>query len=365
MFVQHENLLDFIVELAAQSGLKNSDEFRKKLEKNFSREDLIRETHLYTEDFFWAYRAKFSLGFSNPIATPQNKTQKPHPHTNVHKTPQKVERSATGFVPTYEKKDTNAKIIATKKIKSELNKLALENYDVIVPRVTSIIEEDTDSIAEFIEIMFGKVQVDIKYLPLYSKMCAQFNSKFLTFKTQLLAQCQLELYKFKPEKPILEGDPSSEENLAEMEEHMYEISRWKEKRLASLKFVAELKKSSLIEDSVINTILKDLLSHNISSPVCEDISHACELLSLVSNVLDQKIMEVHIRRFGEFQKAGNLSTLEQVKIQNTIESHKKQQEEKRMMDKPKPEVYKPRFGGNSRSAQPPRNGNNGHSGYRK
>jgi hypothetical protein len=360
MFVQHENLLDHIVSLAAQSGLTDTSGFKRKLESSLSRTDLIKETHLYTEDFFWAYRAKFSLGFSN--SNQQNKTSKSNVTASVNKPvtpiPQKVERAATSFVPTYEKKDTNLKIIAAKKIKSELNKLALENYEVIVPRVTTIIQDDVDAIAEFIEIMFGKVQVDIKYLPLYSKMCSQFNDQFLTFKTELLSHCQTELNKPKPEEPELEGDRNSEENLAELEEYSYEVCKWKEKRLASLKFIAELKKSALIEDSVINTILGNLLSHDVICPVSDDISHACELISLVSTAVDRKLIDSHVRRFEEFQKAGNLSTLEQVKIQNAIEVHKKQQnglEEKKVQ---KPEVYKPRFGNTENTTRPNNSHNN-------
>lgn len=339
-----------IVELSQQFGVTDSDAFQAEITSIIEKTP-PSEPRCYTQSFFLAYREKFALGYSQttgtaPSQTAATKTYKPsrsapfssngvkhHSMPTLNVAPVvKVERSATGFVPSREKADDNPKIILVKKIKSELNKLAVENYDIIVPRVMDVIvsggDSSSDIIPEFIEIMFGKVQVDIKYLGLYSKMCTEFNAKFLTFKHQLLTHCQSEFNRAHPVKPELEGDPHSDENEAEMEEYTFEVSRWKAKRLTNVKFIAELRKVSIITDNVIGMILQDLLKHSTLEPIGDNISHACELMTMVHTIVDQTIVQLYVKRLELFIGGGTLSTLETVKIQNFMDLNKKNTEEK-------------------------------------
>ena len=348
---QFLGFIEQVIQVSHQFGVTDSSGFQNEITKIIEKTP-PSEPRCYTQAFFLAYREKFALGYSQTTGTPPTqtapKTYKPtrsapfgstgvkhHSSPNISVVPVvKVERSATGFVPSREKADDNPKIILVKKIKSELNKLAAENYDIIVPRVIDIIVSGNDSsnssdvIPEFIEIMFGKVQVDIKYLGLYSKMCTEFNAKFLTFKHQLLTQCQLEFNSAYPVKPELEGDPKSEENEAEMEEYQYEVSKWKAKRLTNVKFIAELRKVTIISDNVISMILQDLLKHSTLEPISDNISHACELMTMVHTIVDQTIIQLYVKRLDLFTGAGTLSTLETVKIQNFMDLNKKNIEDK-------------------------------------
>ena len=305
---------------------------------------------LYTQAFFWAYREKFSLGFvqTTGVSLPPSETKS----TKARSTPSSFSCGSGNKKPFHRDDDFDIKpkeaiiprpesmvpIFArknnplVKKIKSELNKLSVDNYNVIVPRVAEIITENIaaatggeseDILPEIVEIIFEKVQVDILFLPLYAKMCVEFNAKYATFREKLLNHCKKEFEKPKPAVPELEGDPSSEENLAEMEEYGYDLLKWAKNRLANIKFISELRKSLIVTDTVINLILTDLLKHDLQQPIYENISHACEMITLSCGTISQSIVQAHFLRFDAFTQAGKLSQIEQVKIQNVVDFNKK------------------------------------------
>lgn len=358
---EYDEILSLILKLAEKYGINDLNGFEEAIREKIPAEFCVGR--YYTDDFFQAYRVKYGLGFKQqPASSGVINSNKLNTSISIHKSSgslsdskemkkssPKIERSVDGFVPSYEKKEVDPKIIWTRKIRSELNKLSDENYEKIMTNIEPmLIEGSITALSEFIVLVFDKVHADItfKFLPLHTKMCIQFDHKFEKVREILLSQCYTEFNKQKPDKP--EGSVESEEYQEELIEYAEEENKWKTNRKTSIKFISELKKYEMVDDKIVDYILTALLitNHNLNDPNSDDISHACELLELSS--IGEEILQKYMKRIDAFKNAGKLAIIDQVRIQKIIEKN-----ERYLSERLKPAPYRhPRTNKNSTTAKP-------------
>lgn len=351
---EYDEILSLILKLSEKYGISDLKGFEDALKEKLPAEFCVGK--YYTDDFFQAYRTKYGLGFkqqpagstsnggnghklngSNSIHKSNGFNSSLSDSKEMNKSSPKIERSADGFVPSYEKKEVDPKIIWTRKIRSELNKLSDENYDKIASNIEPmIIEGSTTALSEFIVLIFDKVHADVtfKFLLLHTKMCLQFDRKFEKLREILLSQCYTEFNKQKPAKP--EGNIESEEYQEELIEYAEEEHKWKTNRKTSIKFISELKKCEMVDDKIVDYVLTALLitNHSLNDPNSDDISHACELLELSS--IGEEILQKFMKRIDAFKNAGKLAIIDQVRIQKIVEKN-----ERYLSERLKPAPYRP------------------------
>lgn len=288
---------------ALEFGVKSDqiDEFRAALTAKIN----DKRGPVYTAAFVRALKDQYA-GSTHAKPTPKSRSSKqPAPP---------IERSESAWVPVSMRnaddptRIANAAIVSS--INSDLNKLTEAKYDVISARVITKITENV--LPEFVDMMFDKAVWDAGYRGMYARLCVSIQAKLDGFRQLLLTECQRQFGK-DPPTPV-EGETKQDRE--------YEMVKWKKMRSGNMHFVVELLKVNMVQSKVISMCLYELLSHDVLSPISDNIFHAAELLMISKTLVDRAITGPAVNRIREFLSAGKLGNREKFKCQDVVGAYK-------------------------------------------
>ncbi|KAI8058166.1 armadillo-type protein, partial [Syncephalis plumigaleata] len=218
--------------------------------------------------------------------------------------------SESGWKPmSRDKKEINERSpeMVTRKIKSLLNKLTLENFDSVSAKIVEIAnysedEPDGATLKLVIQLLFEKATDE----PNFSSMWAQLANKMLAnistevedksvltregvpmcggvlFRKYLLNRCQEEFEKgWKVEIP---KNPT-EDYL--MSDEYYTAAKAKRRGLGLVEFIGELFKLGMLTEKIMHECVRRLLS-NVQDPEEEETESMAKLMSTIGKMLDHR-----------------------------------------------------------------------------
>lgn len=180
-----------------------------------------------------------------------------------------------------------------KKFRSILNKLTPNNFDSLAQSVTKLNIDTESKLGDVIDIVFAKALAEPGYCVLYGQMCSHLKentAEGTNFGTTLLKRCQSQFQSDtysdidldeKRQKIEEEQDPAAKKQL---EEELYEnMYRCRMRGLGLIKFIGELYKIEMLND----TIMMDCIHRLLSDRSEEALECLCDLLVTIGEKLDR------------------------------------------------------------------------------
>ena len=163
------------------------------------------------------------------------------------------------------------------------NKLSESNYERILHHFLALEVNDLETIKLVSKTLFDKAISEKMYCSIYAKLCNDLKNKYrvqdkkITLKTVLYNLFQTEF-----ERKISESPKNEDYNLEEWN------FKEKQKKIGNVSFIAELFKLKMVEESIILSCIKNLLSERSD----ENIELICKLLSICGKELEISKLEL-------------------------------------------------------------------------
>lgn len=186
-------------------------------------------------------------------------------------------------------------------VRGILNKLTPENFQILSDDLLKIELGSKVILKGVIHLIFQKALDELKYSSMYAQLCkrlsievqnfeydekelpdgANNNSIFLSI---LLSVCQDKFNNRSNEATQNGGTNGIDHELLDEEELKYII---KQKMLGNVKFIGELFKLGILQDSIIHKCIQELLSKgNTSKERCENMECLSQIIRTCGKILD-------------------------------------------------------------------------------
>lgn len=255
----------------------------------------------------------------------------PEPETSPAPPVAPLVRSANAWVPRVRKtgEEETGKLTpeaVQRKVKALLNKMTLENFDVISDQLLEITsqsknEKDGRTLRQVLELTFAKAVDEAHWSSMYARFCAKMLNKIdpeiydekikdaktgqylkggLLFRKYLLSRCQEEFERGWSDKlPTNEDGSALDPEL--MSDEYYAAVAAKRRGLGLIRFIGELYFLGMLSEKIMHTCMHLLLSPSEASrdvPSEEVIESICQLMTTVGSRLEQN--KDHADMFNEY-----------------------------------------------------------------
>jgi len=189
------------------------------------------------------------------------------------------------------------------KIRSDLNKISIENGDSLSTRIC---DNTTDEYLETVNtLIFQKAEREIKFHSIYANLCVMLNSKFREkFMELLLKQCKEGL-------TLKLSDDDEDETIILAVKN----------RLGAISFIIELLKKKIVNPKSVLECM-EILSESINDSGMfreHNICHTCEMLILtVPEIKTVSMLKKFIPFFNRLIKIDSVSTRTKFKIEEVL-----------------------------------------------
>ena len=215
------------------------------------------------------------------IKTKINKYSKPNIKKKQVVQP-KLEKSKDGWkLKKPEEMSNNEKI--KMQVRDWANKLSELNYERILHLFVTLEVNDLETLKLVAKTIFEKAISEKMYCSIYAKLCNDLNNKYrvqekeISLKTVLFNLFQTEFERKSSSSPKCEDYNLEEWNYKE-----------KQNKIGNVSFIAELFKLKMVEESIIFSCIKNLLSERSN----ENIEMICKLLSICGKNLEASKLEL-------------------------------------------------------------------------
>lgn len=265
-----------------------------------------------------------------------------------------IKRSANAWVPRIRNKAPVAEDgklspeEVQRKVKSLLNKMTLDNFEVITDEILaisnqSIDEKDGRTLRQVIELTFAKAVDEAHWSNMYARFCAKMLSKSnpeiqdeqivdangdfvkggALFRKYLLSRCQEEFERGWSDKLPTnpDGSPLDPEL---MSDEYYELMGAKRRGLGLIRFVGELYFLGMLTEKIIHRCIRRLLGSEVPSE--EVIESICQLMTTVGKTLDspenKKVVDAYFNRMYIIQETEGLPSRLRFMIMDVVDLRK-------------------------------------------
>lgn len=199
------------------------------------------------------------------------------------------------------KEDVPTDVVETeslkKKFRSILNKLTPNNFESLAQAVSGLTIDNETKLGEVIDIVFAKALAEPGYCVLYGQMCShlkKISAGTANFGNTLLRRCQnqfqSDIYSglnLKERREKIESEQDAEVK-KQLNEELYEdMYRCRMRGLGLIKFIGELYKIEMLND----TIMFDCVIRLLSDTSEESLECLCDLLATIGEKLDRSSQE--------------------------------------------------------------------------
>lgn len=234
-----------------------------------------------------------------------------------------------------------------RKVKSLLNKMTLDNFDIITDELLNISnqskdEKDGRTLRQVIELTFAKAVDEAHWSNMYARFCAKMLSKadpeihdetildskgqFVKggslFRKYLLSRCQEEFERGWSDKLPTnpDGTPLDPEL---MSDEYYELMAAKRHGLGLIRFIGELYFLEMLTEKIIHRCIRRLLS---SDPPSEEVIESiCQLMTTVGKNLEYTSkgeMDVYMSKLQSIQEQETLPSRLRFMIMDIVDLRK-------------------------------------------
>jgi len=174
-------------------------------------------------------------------------------------------------------------------LRSILNKLTPEKFDVLVVKVKEIEIDTEDLLKAAVDAVFEKALAEPNFSPVYAEFCKQINpllptftsenNNTQTFKRLILNQCQAEFERENnqdPEEVAKMTDVEREKNVRSMKKRM----------LGTIRLIGELYKRKMLSSTIMTSCVF-ILFGDVKNPQEENVEALCKLFTTVGKILEQ------------------------------------------------------------------------------
>ncbi|KAF7296013.1 MI domain-containing protein [Mycena kentingensis (nom. inval.)] len=265
--------------------------------------------------------------------------------------------------------DADSPEIVDRKVKSLLNKLTMEKFDVISDQIIewankSEKEKDGRTLIQVIRLVFEKATDEATWSEMYARLCRKMMEQISPkvqddgiknpegkpiaggqlFRKYLLNRCQEDFErgwvqkeataaaaaakatedKAKAAEKREEAPAAGESNDDPVlySDEYYAAQKAKRQGLGLIKFIGELFKLQMLTERIMHECVKKLLG-NVENPEEEEIESLCKLISTVGALLDtakaRAHMDVYFSRMKELSKSKSVGSRMQFMLQDVIE----------------------------------------------
>lgn len=328
-----------------KSGRQNSSRRRGNDRSGSNRGNRDNSMHMNHRNNTNKDNANFSFdGLDNEVKPPEEKKEPVAP----------IKRSANAWVPRIRSKASaseDGKLSpeeVQRKVKSLLNKMTLDNFEVITDEILVISnqskeEKDGRTLRQIIELTFAKAVDEAHWSNMYARFCAKMLNKAdpeihdekildangqyfkggALFRKYLLSRCQEEFERGWSDKLPTnpDGSPLDPEL---MSDEYYEIMGAKRRGLGLIRFIGELYFLEMLTENIIERCIRRLLSND--NPSEEVIESICQLLTTVGKTLDvpkkKDEVDLYFGRLLMFQEIESLASRLRFMIMDVIDLRK-------------------------------------------
>eukprot|EP00094_Tigriopus_californicus_P009065 TCALIF_08738-PA protein Name:"Similar to Eif4g2 Eukaryotic translation initiation factor 4 gamma 2 (Mus musculus)" AED:0.08 eAED:0.04 QI:597/0.5/0.2/0.8/1/0.8/5/650/1211 len=206
-------------------------------------------------------------------------------------------------------------------VRGILNKLTPEKFEKLTVDILNVGLESTVILKGVILLIFEKALDEPKYSSMYAQLCKRLAEKapnfdapgkLCTFKRLLLTKCKDEFEnraqiahenerRFESAAVVAANGPNVNSNIAppDIEEAKYMAKR---KMLGNIKFIGELGKLQIVQESVLHKCCEQLLVGRRKQPLSdqvEDLECLCHLMKTCGKLLDTPKAKVRMDQYFE------------------------------------------------------------------
>lgn len=266
----------------------------------------------------------------------------------------KLVRSANAWQPN--RKAASAMAALEKTTNGLLNKLTVENFEILATKLVNIDLSDTESVAFFTGLVYEKAVMEPHFSAVYAALCLFIvrnlpstqhwqisDSKCSVFQSILIKMCQTEFarpVKWAIPQERVDADMTSIIEMEQIAQREYDLKMAKVRSLGNTKLIGELYNQGLITEAAVHSCISSRFPAANESFQEEGIEHACVMLSSVGRKLEAQDQRGYVGSY--FKAMVNLRKLSELPsrlsfmLKDLIELHANRWNERAIYEGTKP-----------------------------